>query len=200
VEGKTSLHVPPGVGSVSVKPQVPTHTCGLPGTIGSGAELTVTVLYAGQMPPLVYVTLNIPAVLPVTIPELAPIVAIVGLGEPDQVLDVIITASLSVMLVPGHTVLGPVIGAGVGTTVTTMFLTFVQPAPSLAVTVYVVVTVGVAVTVPQVVQLRPVIGAHEKVMGGVELVALAARMALLPLHMAVSLLAVKTSVEGITLV
>jgi len=195
-----SLHVPPGVGSVRVNPHVPTQTCGLAGLIAAGDGFTVTTVVTEQIPPLVYVTLNKPVVLPVTVPEVAPIVAILGLGEPDQVLDAIITASLSVILVPGHTWRGPVIGAGVGTTVTTMPFTFVQPAPSVAVTEYVVVTDGVAVTVPQVVQLRPVDGVHEKEMGGVELLAVALKEALEPLHMAVSALTDKTSVEGITLV
>jgi len=100
-------------------------------------------------------------VLPVTVPEVAPIVAILGLGEPDHVLEGTTTASLSVMLVPGHTVPGPVMIAGVGTTDTTMPLTFVHPAPSVAVIEYVVVTEGVTVTVPHVLQLTPVAGVHE---------------------------------------
>jgi len=48
-----SLHVPPGVASVSVNPQVPTHTCGLAGLMAAGAGCTVIVLYTEHIPPLV---------------------------------------------------------------------------------------------------------------------------------------------------
>jgi len=98
--------------------------------------------------------------MPVTVPDDAPIVATVG-GVPDQVLDAITTASLNVIVAPGQTTLGPVIGAGLGTTVTTIPFVFVHPDPSVAVTEYVVVTEGVAITVWQVVQLNPVLGVHK---------------------------------------
>jgi len=107
--------------------------------------------------------------MPVTVPDEAPIEAIVG-GVPDHVLDDMDTASLSIILWPGHTVFGPVIGAGFGTIVTTMPFVFVHPDPSVAVTEYVVVTEGVAITFWQVVQLSPVLGVQDHVIGIVALV------------------------------
>ena len=55
---------------------------------------------------------------------------------------------------------GVTVIVGLGFTVTVTVAVFVHPLTAVPVTVYVVVTVGDAVTVAHVVQLRPVAGVH----------------------------------------
>jgi len=107
-----SLHVPPGLASVKVRPQLPTHTCGLVGAIAAGAGWTVIVFETEQSPaPVLYTTVYKPGAIPVTVPENAPIEASVP-GPPLQVPPE--TELVSVIEAPGHTVDGPPIGPGIG--------------------------------------------------------------------------------------
>ena len=87
--------------------------------IGLGASGTVSVLYAFTTQPVLYVITALPGEIPVTMPVALPTVAIAGL----LLLHVPpVTVLLSVAVVPGHTLLFPVIVAGAGLTVTTMVL------------------------------------------------------------------------------
>jgi hypothetical protein len=60
------LHEPPVVAFVKVVTN-PAHTLAVP-LIAEGFELTVTVAYVLQLPPSVYVILDVPAATPVTTP------------------------------------------------------------------------------------------------------------------------------------
>ncbi len=85
-------HVPPGVALVYVA-VVPRHTVSGPST-GCGVGFTVIVFVAKQ-PPTVYVIVVVPALTPVMMPDVNPIVAIDGLllihvppaGKPRYVVD-----------------------------------------------------------------------------------------------------------------
>ncbi len=106
-------HTPPGVPSVSVIVAA-THTDDKPVmTVGSGLTTSVAVMM--QVDPMVYVIIAVPAVTPVAIPVVEPMVATPrllllhvppGVGSPKAVVS------------PTHTLSVPVIGNGNGLTVT----------------------------------------------------------------------------------
>ena len=114
------LHVPPAVASVSVV-VLPAHNDNVP--LIADTVLTVTMAVAIQPPPapaaevgVVKVITDVPADIPVTMPVLRPMVAtpvalLVQVPAPK--------ASVSVVVLPRHTVNVPDIAAGAGETVTT---------------------------------------------------------------------------------
>ena len=120
------LHVPPGVGLVSVL-QKPIHVAAKP-PIGPGNGFTVTTTVVKHPVGNVNVIVATPALLPVTTPVTELIPAIVALlvlhvpGPPGEAL-------LSVMVEPTHTTGVPSIGSGSGFTVTLFAL--VQPVASV---------------------------------------------------------------------
>ena len=81
-----------------------------------GVGLTVMVVVTEQKPAMVYVMAEVPRLPPVTTPVSEPMVAI-------PVLPLIqvppLTASLSVIVEPTHTAVGPVMAVGILYTVTT---------------------------------------------------------------------------------
>src|ERR1043166_8504132 len=103
------LQVPPDVPSVSVTVE-PAQT--LPGPdIATGLGLTVTVIEVGQMPPVAYVMVTVPAATPVTTPDDEPTVAIAVLvlvHRPP------VTASDNAVVRPTQTEVVPVMGPGNG--------------------------------------------------------------------------------------
>ena len=107
------VHVPPGVISLSVM-ESPTHK-GTEPVIGAGNGFTVTSWVIWQPVASVYVMVALPVSFPKTIPEEEPMAAMVGLlltHVPPG------SASVSVLLVPIHTLKLPSIGDGNGFTVT----------------------------------------------------------------------------------
>lgn len=71
---------------------------------------------------------------------------------------VLAPVAVSVAVLPGHMVAEFTVTVGVGLTVRVDVAVVVHPAAEAAVIVYVVLTVGLAVTVDPVVALRPVDG------------------------------------------
>ena len=114
VAGKL-LQLPPVTGSLNVT-HVPTHSDDGP-RIAVGDGLTHTVVVFWQPVGKVYIIGVQPNVVPpVRRPDTGSIVAMAGnvLVQPPPVV-----ASLSVIVLPMHTAVGPVIGAGNGLTVIT---------------------------------------------------------------------------------
>ena len=107
-------HTPPGAGSVSVM-DVPPQTFDGPDMVPAlGNGLTVTVVNAIQLVGSVYTTMVVPAVSPARIPvptPMVPVVILLLLHVPPGV------ASVRWMVEPTHTLLGPAIGAGAGSTI-----------------------------------------------------------------------------------
>jgi hypothetical protein len=101
---------------------VPVHTDALPAS-AAGSGLTVTDRVLKQPEPVIYDTSNEPAETPVTSPDaFASAIATLPLShEPPEV------ALLSVMELPTHTDVGPVIAAGVSLIVMTLVVK--QPVP-----------------------------------------------------------------------
>ena len=111
--GVLVLHVPPGVGSVSVV-VLPTHML-LP-TMAPGEGLTVIVFVLKQPNPSVNVTVLVPAETPVTMPSVEPISSEVDIRSLDQ--KPAPEVSVRVTVVPIHTVDGPNGTEGAGVIVT----------------------------------------------------------------------------------
>jgi hypothetical protein len=98
-----------------------------------------------------------PADIPETKPLPEPIVAtpaLVLVHVPPEV------RSDNVVVNPKHTPSAPVIEAGVAFTVTVTLAVLTQPLLFVPVTVYIIVVVGFAVTLAQVVQDNPIAGDH----------------------------------------
>ena len=116
VDGALLDQVPPGTASDNVT-GMPTQMVGGPST-GPGTGLTVTTVEIKQPVAVrVYKIVVVPVATPLTIPVVAPMVAIgrfVLVHVPPGV------ASDSTMVVPGHKADGPLIGAGSGLTVIVM--------------------------------------------------------------------------------
>ena len=112
------LQVPPPVGSVRGMP-APAHTLPAP-TMPGGAAITVIAFVTVQPVPSEYViVVEVPAVIPVTIPDSEPIVAAAVLPlvqTPPP------TLSVNVAVPPAHTVEGPVMVTGELLTVTVIFV------------------------------------------------------------------------------
>jgi hypothetical protein len=117
------LHEPPLAGSVKAVAD-PTQTTGVP-LIAPGRALTVTIAVLLHVVGSIYVMMDVPARPPVTTPVVPSIVATSVLPlvhvPPDDVLE-------SVVVLPLHASVVPVIEAGVGLTVNTIVLT--QPVPA----------------------------------------------------------------------
>jgi hypothetical protein len=105
------VQVPPVVASDN-KVEEPGHENLLP-VIGAGSGFTVTALVVLQPVGCVKVIVAVPETNPVTVPVVAPTATLklVLLQVPPP-------ASLSVMVVPSHSVAGPLIAAGNESTVT----------------------------------------------------------------------------------
>jgi hypothetical protein len=97
-EGALLVQTPPAVASVSDMLE-PAHTCDAGPVIGDGSGLTVTGILTAQPTPIEYVTENIPAVTPVTIPFAEPMVAVSGA----LLVQMPPPASVSVIEPPTHT-------------------------------------------------------------------------------------------------
>jgi hypothetical protein len=116
------LHDPPEVALLRVAAE-PTHIADGP-VIAEGGALTVRVLVIIQPVPIAYVIVVVPDTMPVTIPEIEPIVAIPETlllhvppdGDDDNVADV-----------PAHTLDAPPIAAGNGFIVTMAVLEHAAP-------------------------------------------------------------------------
>ena len=109
------LQAPPVVASASAV-VAPTHTVIVP-VIAAGALFTVKIAVVIQPVVAVYVIVQVPAPVALTIPEEAPIVAIpaqLQLHVPKVV------AELSVEVLPTHKDNMPDMGSGSGSTVTTV--------------------------------------------------------------------------------
>ena len=120
IDGEPLVHVPPGVASVSAVVEA-THTDSEP-VIGGSDEVTVITTERVQPDGIVYTTVDVPAVRPLTRPVVDPTVATVVLlllQAPPR------TDSLKLIVAPSHTEFGPVIVAGSGFTVT--IVVAVQP-------------------------------------------------------------------------
>jgi hypothetical protein len=117
------LQIPPGVALVS-KVDDPLQTLAVP-PIAAGAALTVIVVVLKHPVGKVYVIVEVPAATEVTtpVPEIKATLASLLLHIPPTL------ASNNVVVRPVHTVVVPVITAGVGFTVTTCVL--VQPVPNV---------------------------------------------------------------------
>jgi hypothetical protein len=106
------LQVPPEVPSVNVVPELMQTAEDPP--IAAGGPLTVTVTVARQPVLSVYVIIDEPVAIPVTTPDVDPMLATAVLllfQVPPGV------ASLSVLVLPMHRAVVPVIGRGFGFTV-----------------------------------------------------------------------------------
>ena len=91
----------------------PWHTVVIP-VIGSGSGFTVIIMLAVQPVARVYTIVEVPALIPLTTPEVIPMVAavvIVLVHAPPA------DGSLSSVVWPTHTLVLPVTGAGTGLTV-----------------------------------------------------------------------------------
>lgn len=149
------VHVPPAILLLNVVVW-PTHTVGVP-VITDGAAFTVNDVVREHPVLKVYVMVTVPAATPVTIPLVEPTVAVsksLLLQVPPPV------ASVSVLVDPTQTFIVPVIVAGSGLTVTVTAELALQP-DVVPVTVYVVVTVGVAVGLEHVLHDSVADGDHE---------------------------------------
>ncbi len=113
IAGLLLLHVPP-VGEELNVVEVPSQMANVP-VMALGAVFTVTTLVAKQPPASVYVIVAVPAVPPVTTPEVEFTLAV-----PDALLVQVppVGVLLKVVVNPEHTVAVPVIDDGVGCTVT----------------------------------------------------------------------------------
>lgn len=110
------LHVPPGVGSVTVSVE-PTQTVPVPTLIGAGSALTVNTDDVKQPPGSVYVIVVVPSAKVVTTPVEALMVAtvvllLVHVPPPD--------VCVSVAVLPRHALSVPSIAGGALFTVTTV--------------------------------------------------------------------------------
>jgi hypothetical protein len=117
------LQIPPGIALVS-KVDDPLQTLAVP-PIADGDALTVIVVVLKHPVGKVYVIVEVPAAIEVTtpVPEITATLASLLLHVPPTL------ASNNVVVRPVHTVVVPVITAGVGLTVTTCVL--VQPVPNV---------------------------------------------------------------------
>jgi len=114
------LHTPPLVELVNVVVK-PTHTLVVP-PIAAGFGLTVKLVTAIQPVLSVYVIVTTPSVMPVTVPDVEPMVAtavLLLLHTPPLVI------SVNVIVKPTHTLLVPPMAAGFGLTV--KLVTAIQP-------------------------------------------------------------------------
>jgi len=110
------LHVPPPVLFVNVV-VAPTHMLAVP-PIEAGTLFTVTVIVLLQ-PPAAYVIVDVPEATPVTTPVVPSIVAtlpLLLLHAPP------LTACVSVVVLPTHTLAVPPIDANAALTVTSVML------------------------------------------------------------------------------
>ena len=138
------LQVPSGVASLSAVVK-PAHTLVVP-VIAAGSGFTVTTLVMIQPVGKVYVTVAVPAVIPViTLPAAVATAVLLLLHVPEGV------ASLSVVVKPAQTAIVPVIDAGNGLTVTGVVM--IQP---VVLSVYVIVGVPAATPVTTPVALLTV--------------------------------------------
>jgi hypothetical protein len=122
IAGAELVQVPPGTPLVRVA-VLPIHRVRGP-PIGVGADVTVTIFVAIQLVPNVYVIVDVPNATPVTIPVVKPTVATAVLllvQVPPG------TASLNVVEEDTPVTPIPVIGAGIGITVTAVVT--LQPEP-----------------------------------------------------------------------
>lgn len=110
IAGKVLDHVPEGVGSVKVTFD-PAHTLALNGLMAAGIALTVTSTAADVQPPSENTIGAMPAEIPITTPPVTEAVA--GLKDDHEPLP---NASVSVVVLPSHTVSVPVGAGGGGTT------------------------------------------------------------------------------------
>jgi hypothetical protein len=174
------LHVPPAGVALRVV-LLPIHAVSVP-LIVPGAALTVTTAEVLQ-PPAVYTTVAVPGATPPIKPGLS-IVAIV-VGVIDHVPPVVVV--VSVVVRPTHSVRLPVMGAGVGFTVT--ILVVVQPPTEAAVIVAVPGAMPVTIPVPDTVATAALLVLHAT--GAVVVL----RVVVLPTHtVAVPVIAVGTGV------
>lgn len=132
------LHTPPVVGLFN-NIVAPTHTSIVP-VVGAGTGLIVIALVVRQPVGSVYVIIEVPAIVPETIPVAEPMVAL-----PLLLLHVPPPVLVSVVAAPMHTSAAPDIGAGKGLTVTVAFAVDVQ-VPLVEETVYVAADGGYAYT------------------------------------------------------